>query len=982
MLPECLVRPIWRVAATVAAKGKGNDVNAISSIATPADVQDKAPAFAAERADLVDALGLAVRVIERRNTIPVLAMVLVDLDARAGFARITATDLDVWSVVDVPARIEAPGRFLVDGAAFLDVCKQADKRASILVDLDQEAGRVRVNHGRARVALATIKPDDFPPVNVGNIAAGFNVPAADLVDVLARVAPAMSNEETRYYLKGIFMHALGERLAFAATCGHVLALDSLPLPAGAAGLRDVSTATRLPDSDGAGLIIPRKAVDLVGRTFKGQDQDVAVAVVGGAYSDRIRFQCGDVAILTKVVDGTFPDYRRVIPALEHAPGAWTVDADALVAFLKAAAPGDKPGVAMRLDGARVRTFVSIDQAAGTNATAPGAYAGAERDAAYNGAVMRRALAPFAKAGAVRVDLFDGATYPQEGIARITCEGRPHALALAMPLKTSVFEYRAPVAPRVPAEPAFPGQAADLFDVSTWTGAAWCEKAPGACRGQGNHADKPRKATVHECRAYVLDLIKRAGLPGPAEGLDVADNVGAFGLGRFVQVGATLQEATVEKREKPVDWTRIGAPTEYEEVDVAPVVQDGAYSLLIPGGRVHPGDAPVLVETVDADGNVLETSRLGLDRKGALAIDRAAVLDLVGSDYERAAKPERARTRKAPAPVQAPAVVDPDTPEQIAAFRAQTAAYASAPAVVDVDQAPRRKRGRPSNAERAARAAAEAARQGVDQVQDQATPAPAVQGVQEAPVDVPAPVQGVDQAPDAMAAVLARLARLEAIVAGQAPAAVDVQAVADPADVQEAPAKRLRTAAHERAVRLAWRMRSGLRAHVKARDARATEHAQQVADLESELTGARRALDAAAARLNARDVQADERADLVATIDQERDGRVQAEAAVERMQRGRILLARALRKRGAAVSTLSARLLRTEAEREGLAVNLESMRRAALRDQARIADLEGKSTAAIPAWPVNLAGNRSAAAVRIDMNQPAPAAPGLVLIGAR
>lgn len=231
-----------------------------------------------ERAALVAALTQATKAVETRTTIPVLANAW--LEVSGGRLAVRATDLDVEISTGVPADgslepVTAPARTL------LDVAKRQPDGATI--DLAMDGDRLIVKCGRSRSKLPTLPANDFPSLS----AAGFSVEMRlDLAALLSPVAFAISTEETRYYLNGVFLHAVDGRLRAVATDGHRLAAVYGPECA-----------------DVPAIIVPRKTVGLI------PDGEIDLAVS----DSRIRFTKGETVITSKLVEGTFPDYDRVIP---------------------------------------------------------------------------------------------------------------------------------------------------------------------------------------------------------------------------------------------------------------------------------------------------------------------------------------------------------------------------------------------------------------------------------------------------------------------------------------------------------------------------------------------------------------------------------------------------------------------------------------------------------------------------------------------
>jgi len=247
------------------------------------------------RTDLLKTLSHVQSVVERRNTIPVLSNILID--AAEGRMIVSATDLDLQVKETVQATVDRAGRTTVSAHLLYDIVR---KMPDGEITIDEEAGRMLVRAGRARFSLPTLPAEDFPEIATGDMPHTFTIHSKELARIIQSVRFAMSTEETRYYLNGIFMHIRnlpeGKDLAAVATDGHRLSLMSIALPEGSENVPDV--------------IVPKKCVAEVGKIVDTIDVPVVISV-----SDRkIRFDLGGLVFVSKVIDGTYPDYRRVIPS--------------------------------------------------------------------------------------------------------------------------------------------------------------------------------------------------------------------------------------------------------------------------------------------------------------------------------------------------------------------------------------------------------------------------------------------------------------------------------------------------------------------------------------------------------------------------------------------------------------------------------------------------------------------------------------------
>jgi DNA polymerase III subunit beta len=251
-----------------------------------------------ERAALLKALGHVQSVVERRNTIPILSNVL--LRGADGKLALSATDMDIEMISSVPAQGVKSGGTTVPAHTLYDITRKLPEGAQVLLELGSDKGQMTLRSGRSTFTLACLPSEDYPVMSGSDLAHNFTISAADLKRLIDRTRFAISTEETRYYLNGIYLHAAKSNdvnmLRAVATDGHRLARMELPLPDGAAGM--------------PGVIVPRKAVGELRKLLDEFDQDVAISL-----SDtKIRFGFGENTVLTsKLIDGTFPDYDRVIP---------------------------------------------------------------------------------------------------------------------------------------------------------------------------------------------------------------------------------------------------------------------------------------------------------------------------------------------------------------------------------------------------------------------------------------------------------------------------------------------------------------------------------------------------------------------------------------------------------------------------------------------------------------------------------------------
>jgi DNA polymerase-3 subunit beta len=250
-----------------------------------------------ERDALLGPLAHVQSVVERRNTIPVLANVLIQ--AENGRLSLTATDMDMDIVETVAAEVSAKGAVTASAHTIYDIVRKLPEGAQVEFARQGESERMTIKSGRSSFALATLPVEEFPALSGDKLPHGFSLQAAELRALIDRTRFAISTEETRYYLNGIFVHATKSSdvpvLRAVATDGHRLARVEMPLPEGAAGM--------------PGVIVPRKVVSELRKLIEETGEAITVAL-----SDtKIRFGFGTIVLTSKLIDGTFPDYERVIP---------------------------------------------------------------------------------------------------------------------------------------------------------------------------------------------------------------------------------------------------------------------------------------------------------------------------------------------------------------------------------------------------------------------------------------------------------------------------------------------------------------------------------------------------------------------------------------------------------------------------------------------------------------------------------------------
>ena len=319
-----------------------------------------------ERATLLKSLSHVQSVVERRNTIPILSNVLIEASAD-GAIKLMATDLDLQIVDSIAAQVEQPGATTISAHTLFDIARKLPEGSQ--VSLQAAEGKMLIQAGRARFNLSTLPRDDFPVIAEGDLPTSFELPAETLKQIIDKTRFAISTEETRYYLNGIYFHVADDGqpvLRAAATDGHRLARITVPRPDGADGM--------------PGIIIPRKCIAELRKLLDEVDGSVQVALS----ASKIRFGLGSAILTSKLIDGTFPDYSRVIPTandklLKIDPRGFEegVDRVATIATEKTRA------VKMSLDRDKITLSVTSPENGTAAEEVPGAFQGEGFDIGFN-----------------------------------------------------------------------------------------------------------------------------------------------------------------------------------------------------------------------------------------------------------------------------------------------------------------------------------------------------------------------------------------------------------------------------------------------------------------------------------------------------------------------------------------------------------------------------------------------------------------------
>ena len=247
--------------------------------------------FTIKREELFKPLQQTVGAVERRQTMAILGNVL--LRSEAGQLKLTTTDLEIELVAHcIPESIDGDASLTVPARKLFDICRSLPDKA--VIEFSSEGERVLVRSGRSRFSLTTLPAQDYPALETFVSQAEFTLPKAQLKGLLSHTAFAMAQQDVRYYLNGLLLEVTAEHIASVATDGHRLAIAKLQTALG---------------SGEYSVIVPRKAVTELGRLISDEDGEVTVRLG----SNNIELTFDDLRFTSKLIDGRFPDYHRVIP---------------------------------------------------------------------------------------------------------------------------------------------------------------------------------------------------------------------------------------------------------------------------------------------------------------------------------------------------------------------------------------------------------------------------------------------------------------------------------------------------------------------------------------------------------------------------------------------------------------------------------------------------------------------------------------------
>ena len=253
--------------------------------------------FKINSSDLLKALSHIHGIVEVRHTLPILSNII--LTAKDNELTLSSTNLDIYCADKIKAEVSIAGEISVSAVTFFEIVKRLPSGSEVVMTMEEGENEIILKCGRSKFNLSTLKTDDFPIISDNDLSTNFVLSADELIRIIDKTKFAVSNEETRYYLNGIFLHKADRNsiqfLRAVATDGHRLAQYDIPLPQGA--------------EDITGIIIPKKTIFELRKVLDDANGDVSVSL----NENKIKFTFNELKIISKVIDGTFPDYTKVIP---------------------------------------------------------------------------------------------------------------------------------------------------------------------------------------------------------------------------------------------------------------------------------------------------------------------------------------------------------------------------------------------------------------------------------------------------------------------------------------------------------------------------------------------------------------------------------------------------------------------------------------------------------------------------------------------
>jgi DNA polymerase-3 subunit beta len=365
--------------------------------------------FEVERDVLLEPLLAVQGVVERRQTLPILAN--IQMQIADGSLAVTATDMEIELVAERPIEAEVGGITTVPARKLIDICRTLDKDARVRFQVEDQ--RAVLRSGRSRFTLSTLPAEDFPSTDAPSDELSFEVEQSLLKQLVDLTQFAMAQQDVRYYLNGLLLEIGGDYLRAVATDGHRLAAADVELSTGA------GDATRQ-------VIVPRKGVLEMQRVLGGEDK--AALTVG---ANALRLTVAGTRLTTKLIDGRFPDYERVIPRQETCDKQLVLDKDRLGGCLAAASvlSNDKyRAVRLSLETGVLRVVANNPEQEEAEVELEADYSGEPLEIGFNVAYMIQALNAL-PSDRVRLCLTDASSS-----CLVLAEGRDDCRYVVMPMR--------------------------------------------------------------------------------------------------------------------------------------------------------------------------------------------------------------------------------------------------------------------------------------------------------------------------------------------------------------------------------------------------------------------------------------------------------------------------------------------------------------------------------------------------------------------
>jgi len=253
--------------------------------------------FIIDRESLLPVLQTVVGVVDRRQTLPILSNLLFNLGSDS--LSVTATDMEVELVVTMDLQLEQTGELTLPAKKILDICRALPQEAKLQFEVKKD--RVSISYGKSRFTLATLPAQEYPVIDIMENIISFNIKQKILGKLLENTQFAMAQQDVRYYLNGLLLEISDNKLRAVATDGHRLALDET----------DIQVTLEEPLQ----IIVPRKGITELRRLLQDDDSEIEIQIS----TNHIRAKNANICFTSKLIDGRFPDYQRVIPQLSETP---------------------------------------------------------------------------------------------------------------------------------------------------------------------------------------------------------------------------------------------------------------------------------------------------------------------------------------------------------------------------------------------------------------------------------------------------------------------------------------------------------------------------------------------------------------------------------------------------------------------------------------------------------------------------------------